>query len=997
MSNARILAQLACFSLLAAGVVASPGGDTPKTPGATRLAEPGVLTDPLLSWHWTPFGDGIGDAGLRVEDLDGDGSLEIVASAGSYTSGDSEYFYILSADGTGFTQTWSSLPFEEPLTALAVYSAGVGESALILVATGTRVVVFDPVSEKVENVFAPGATTAIVDVEAGDVDADGAPEIVLCTETDLYVLDLASGEIELLKPGFGGLDLAIGQADADSQLEIAIAGDSGAGFLIDGSSGSVEWERASGFGELVLLADLAGSDHAELVTGHPWTDGITVFDIGADTELYSFPIFNLAAIAAADVHANAGLELVYGDAQWGSIYILDGEDGSELWSVENPEHGVTEISIGDVDGDDTEEILWGAGHSSTGPDHLFSADTQVEDIEWASSDLRGPFYGLDHGDIDADGSLELLWTTFESNSGRDDGLYLVHDALTLELEHVSEEATGFATGVWRTAVANLDDDPQLEICLTTDVLNAGRISCFDGLTHEEEWHSAIPNGLVFKSLTIVDVDGDSRLEVVAGTAVQHTGAPGVHVYAFDGETGAVDWTSPDLGDGFVELTLLRVADVDGDTELEVVVGHEPEELAILDGATGLVELPLTPLEITALETADLDANGTAEIYVGTVEGLLQQIDPTSGAPLATLGDFEGPIYGLDVSDLAPGESPSAHFTFVTRGRLTTLDATSLSVDWQSAFVGSEAAASDSLLVADVDGDAETEIMLNTGAGVAILQTPTVVRFAGDFESGDTTQWDEAVGEHAAFLEVTAKAAFTGSFGLRVTVGGSCEAPDELDIVDPPLIEGDFVACKTIRASGVQVTGAGATFGAGLSIELDNGFSVADGAPFSAVVDPGLSSGLAYVEDQSPESADSYNAFFRLRLDDLTLADLDRPRVLVGYDADGTRLFGVTLRWNSISAEHELLLSVRQDNGPWITTAPGDEMPLVAGWNAIQIQWLAGAGSGSLTASVNGAPPDGLLDVDNAAQSVESARLGYLGGAASATPGSLDLDAYTSWP
>ncbi len=61
-----------------------------------------------------------------------------------------------------------------------------------------------------------------------------------------------------------------------------------------------------------------------------------------------------------DVDGDGRLDVIYGDDQWGALHALDGETGKEFWSLDNPEHGVTSIVIGDLNGDgQANEIAWG--------------------------------------------------------------------------------------------------------------------------------------------------------------------------------------------------------------------------------------------------------------------------------------------------------------------------------------------------------------------------------------------------------------------------------------------------------------------------------------------------------------------------------------------------------------------------------------------------------------------------------------------------------------
>ncbi len=695
---------------------------------------PAVAADDRLEWHWAALGDGIGATGLSAVDVDvdADGTPEVVGSGGS-----GRFWFVLSLAGGEYVQEWASKPSADWITRMFVAQGGGGAELEVFVAAGTEVRVYDGATRELRTTVAVEAEE-VRGLAAGDVDADGEVEIVLCDLDDLFVYDLATGVLEVRKFGFGGRDLVIGEIDGDAPLEIGVATGS-AGHVLDGSSLAVEWGRPSGFGWLIRLADLDGDDLDEVVSGTTW-EGLTVFDPQTDTELYTVAVDHLAAVRAADVDVDGSLELIYGEGQWGAIHVLEGATGSELWSVWNPEHGVTDIASADVDGDGVREVLWGAGYTSSGEDNLFSADGATHAIEWQSVDLRGPFLGLDHGDIDADGDPELLWTTFSSRSGYGDGLYLIHDAVTRQLEYVSDESAA-RTDLWKARTANIDGDPQLEICITAETSGAGTIACYDGLTHAEEWHHEIPDGLSFRSLEIVDVDGDGQLEVVAGVGRDHTGGDGCFVYAFRAASGLLHWRSPDLDEGWPDLTLLQIDDVDGDDQPEVVAGARHSWVAILDGVTGLLELDNVALDVTALDTADRDGDGTAEVFVGTEDGFIRRLDPATGSLSDLLGPYPGAVRGLT---LAATRTAVPDYVFAVDGDLTIVNGSTLAVDWHDGPWGDAAGRDDSLMVADVDRDGLQEIVLNTGVGVAIFEIPRDFLFIDGFESGDTGAWSSAV-------------------------------------------------------------------------------------------------------------------------------------------------------------------------------------------------------------------------------------------------------------
>ncbi|MDH3402680.1 MAG: hypothetical protein OES32_02950 [Acidobacteriota bacterium] len=715
----------------------SAPGDAGRGPAPPARAAGDLSAN--LAWFWPPLGVGIGATGMFLENLDGQGGLELVAAATPGGFGANTYWYALAWDGSNYERVWTNVPMDEPIEALTVAQVD-GDPALeVLVATGTTVWIYDGAARELQGSIAVAVVpTALV---AGDVDADGDAEIVVCDDLDLYTYAVATGAQELVRLGFGGVAMDLGQVDDDSALEIGITNGSQPAYVLDGATGLTDWGTGDGLGHVIRFGDLTGDGHDEAVGGFAWTTGVRVYDVFGDALLWEEPVFNLAAVRVENVEGDARPEVIYGEAQWGDVHVLD-QNGVELWAVDNPEHGTTDIAIGDADGDGVREVLWGAGYTSTGPDYLFAADAVTHVQEWQSIDLVAPLLGLDFGDVDADGDDEFLVTTFSSDSGYDDGRYLIFDVLSHALEHVSAPPTSSEwTGVWGAQLLDTDADPQLEICMTTGVTYSGWIACFDGLTHAEEWSFSIPSGLSFGSLLAADVDGGGDLELVAGTIKEHTGAPGVFVYALDPETGLLFWRSPDLGNSWYQLTMLEVGDVDGDLDPEVVVASDGDWVAVLDGATGAIELAPSAHPVNSLKLADVDGLGDLEIVIGTDDGMLATIDPSTGAATVVGGPLPGPVEGIE-RGIFRGEELYVLSSDGTLGFYPALDAQPVA----SIFLGTGTGRHDSLLVGDFRGNGD-RVLAGNSVGVAEVATsavPGTPIFADGFESGDTSAWSATV-------------------------------------------------------------------------------------------------------------------------------------------------------------------------------------------------------------------------------------------------------------
>lgn len=240
------------------------------------------------------------------------------------------------------------------------------------------------------------------------------------------------------------------------------------------------------------------------------------------------------------------------------------------------------------------------------------------------------------------------------------------------------------------------------------------------------------------------------------------------------------------------------------------------------------------------------------------------------------------------------------------------------------------------------------------------------------------------------LDVNASAAAEGFFGLEVTPGSLCIGPERVDLASQIVIA-NVTACSFITAVNTIVTGT-VQFNAGVDMAFGNGFQT--GNNFSALISPSLTR-LAFVTDRTPNSEPSYKASFQLRLDDLAIDPNDKFPHFGGFSDDGTQHFAVLLKRNLLPPENRLLLQVREDNGTVSETPFGSEVMLPADFNTIELDWLAGGGTGHFRMSLNGVPFPSFESLDNDQARIDFVRWGIIDGNVDGTTGSLDQDDFDS--
>ncbi|MBN1425575.1 hypothetical protein JXA88_13555 [Candidatus Fermentibacteria bacterium] len=146
-------------------------------------------------------------------------------------------------------------------------------------------------------------------------------------------------------------------------------------------------------------------------------------------------------------------------------------------------------------------------------------------------------------DLDGLGGIDIVIAT-------SDGQLAVYDGETLASLWRSQDET--YPSITALVVANVDQDPQLEILLLT----GGRLVIVDGANHFKEWTSA--DATTATDCLVADVDGDGELEIVLSSGIV------LSTVFFQAE-----W---DLGESFGrELFLL---DIEGDETPELVARSE---------------------------------------------------------------------------------------------------------------------------------------------------------------------------------------------------------------------------------------------------------------------------------------------------------------------------------------------------------------------------------------------------------------------------------------
>ncbi|UCE37962.1 MAG: hypothetical protein JSW00_01620 [Thermoplasmata archaeon] len=539
----------------------------------------------VLEWTSPDLGNDL--YGLTTDDVDEDGAIEIIAGA-SYTEILDDNIFIYSWDGSSYIEEWT---FALPTTL---------------------------------------GYLGLFNVEVGDVDDDGAKEIVF-----------ASYENEILQN-----DPPVNPIPPNPRP----SGQFGGRFYVFGythGSGSLEWQ-SDDFGEWIIGMDIGNTDldaDLEIVIGLYF----------GEIHVYSYFSFAYISQWVSDGEATYALTVArIDDAEFDSIIIGSWNNISvfhyfpgqyqEVFKSLGLDSFVYGMGSGDIDLDGaTEEVLCGTNYKFYV--HSYDGDTY---FIMSQSVNVGAVESISSADLDEDGVNEIYM-------GMGNGSVLVTNLIgdTLVIENSIKVSTKTITHL---AVADVDDDGEEEIIVVEGntsmfwtsnfIFRGGNYACdlyivgYSDPDYVLESQLRVETGSTF-CIEVGDIDEDDIPEIVlAGTGFDEPNndpfVGQMRVIQFNDPGYSVVWES-----GFFYNWIMGVAvgDVDDDGHKEIIcedydsdIGTNLLRLFEYNGAT-FIETDTIPIdsENYALDVRDVDNDGKLEMITkGAFTGLLEVIGNNSG-------------------------------------------------------------------------------------------------------------------------------------------------------------------------------------------------------------------------------------------------------------------------------------------------------------------------------------------------------------------------------
>ncbi|MBU1036907.1 peptidoglycan-binding protein [Patescibacteria group bacterium] len=411
------------------------------------------------------------------------------------------------------------------------------------------------------------------------------------------------------------------------------------------------------------------------------------------------------------------------------MYVYKG-DGSLLWETRG---GVANevgnlIGIYDLDNDGIKDVITGNYPSNDSFGSFRIARLNI--FNGQDGSLQYSYSFFDHGrghcgstgwgnvvdltedntkvvNIDSDSELEIVvlpvfayeFTIFDFSSGVANGT----------TEEIGSWSNNFGDGF---TIGDVDDDGTKEIIADY----YGDLSIYnseDGslqYQYEDFMSAILGNG----PMEIIDVDNDGINEIIKIANYDCT------ITVFDADEETVKWQQ-DLGGGFLRSAKGSVADVDGDGQIEIVVGVDSDKMYVLDASDGTIEWSISSRFPKSL--IDIDNDGTLEILAdsdgwGSVTPYIYDCSNDSCTQKAT---FSGKRWALGPSVKYLGNA-NYYFNYSypnldylnqevivwENGVLTAYDGDSLEVNWNYNY---PAVRNIAIAVGDVDEDSIDETIM----------------------------------------------------------------------------------------------------------------------------------------------------------------------------------------------------------------------------------------------------------------------------------------------
>ena len=337
-------------------------------------------------------------------------------------------------------------------------------------------------------------------------------------------------------------------------------------------------------------------------------------DITTDSQL-------TRSIAVGDVNGDNKLDVIAGnDGQVNRLYLNNGTAnpffGVTGTNISADTQATTSVALGDVDGDGDLDLVVGNFNQTN---RLYLNNGTADPFNGVSgsditSDAQATF-SVALGDVNGDGRLDLV----VGNSNQPNRLYLNNGTANPFNGVTGTDISADANNTRAVALGDINGDGRLDVVAGNASLQANRLYLnngtadpFNGVTGA----NITTDGHNTTSVALGDMNGDGRLDVVAGNDRNDTILQPNRLYLNNGGANPFPGASAsNITADNQDTFSLALGDVDGDGDLDLVAGNlgQVNRLYLNNGT-------INPFNGVTGENVTADAQSTLSVALADMDG-----------------------------------------------------------------------------------------------------------------------------------------------------------------------------------------------------------------------------------------------------------------------------------------------------------------------------------------------------------------------------------------
>lgn len=417
------------------------------------------------------------------------------------------------------------------------------------------------------------------------------------------------------------------------------------------------------FGDVDYDGDLdliLGNSTGDLYYYENTETGYVLRTTESDNPFYFFSAVSNSNPTLMDADNDGDVDLVLGSRNGDFDYFENTRLGYlERYGVDNPFDGFdvgsdSAASLGDADNDGDADLVVGEDNGAL----YYFENTANGFVERTGSD--NPFDGFDvgddsipsFGDVDGDGDDDLLVGEYQG------ALYYFENTETgyVEQTGANNPFASIDVGLRSSpSFHDFDDDGDVDLVVGS---YSGSLDYYENT--EEGFVRVANSNNPFDGFSVVywstpslgDLDNDGDMDLVVG---ERDGALDYYEKTANGYIRKRGFDNPFDGIDVGDRSAPHLADIDGDDDLDVVVGNQNGDLYYFENtASGFVERtgsenPFDGFDVgdrSIPSFGDLDGDGDLDLVVGENDGVLNYYENTLSGYVERIGS-ENPFDGLD--------------------------------------------------------------------------------------------------------------------------------------------------------------------------------------------------------------------------------------------------------------------------------------------------------------------------------------------------------------